>query len=434
MSATQPRPAGATFDTRRFCPYHGGFVLLSECPILATSRAFELHDGRVTSSASAGSSANFDQVLGGITAEDMPPAAVAPPPIPEPSGAAGEAMPVRMDLQSARRRGWIVGKPVASRIDGMPRVVVAMPPRRPTAERRRRFSVGPTSAPPLPSAAELARAFGGARARPVRACPVCEHPLPGSIDLRDPFSVALVGHTHASKTTLVAALMHQLSLAGPEAIGASGFSATESTARMLAGVLDRYRRRLGTDGTRPDQFHRPLEFHAEFASGAPPATVILHDVAGEDLENPDQRLKWAPYVLWADAIVFVYNPEDSPRAKAGSTSEKVVNDQGVLLHGVFGDLEERPEVDSNGDDSAIPPLVVAVSKADLLPNAPDLRNGPAPDAAVQEALRAAGDGEVVSAARRWPEAHWRFIAPHPPGGEPQGVLELFSLVLSLLDR
>ena len=69
---------------------------------------------------------------------------------------------------------------------------------------------------------------------------------------------------------------------------------------------------------------------------------------------------------------------------------------------------------------------------------PAIRNGPVPEEDVKDALRSFGDGGVVSAANRWPKAkvHWRFIAPQPEGddGSPQGVIELFRLLLSLLDR
>ena len=45
-----------------------------------------------------------------------------------------------------------------------------------------------------------------------------------------------------------------------------------------------------------------------------------------------------------------------------------------------------------------------------------------------------GDGALVSAAQRWERVHWRFIAPMPEhGGGPQGVIDLFALVLTLLE-
>ena len=136
-------------------------------------------------------------------------------------------------------------------------------------------------------------------------------------------------------------------------------------------------------------------------------------------------------VLWADAIVFIYNPEDSPRHKRTTESDRI--DQAVILDGVRDDLDPRTHDPSNHRYTD-PPLIIALSKADLLNPAPDVRGGPVPEDEVKDALRKLGDGAIVSAASRWKEVHWRFIAPQPPGDEAQGVSELFRLLLSLLDR
>ncbi len=401
MSATARRLAPPTFDTLRFCPHHGGVVRLADCPILTT----------LTVSGEALSEAEL-------------------------FGADGEAGD-KASAEIRRRPGgprtrWTVDERVESFVDGRSRVVLAAPPPRVEPPKRRfPLNLG-ASAPTLPTAAELAQARGGMRARPARGCPVCVHPLPAAIDHSDPFSIAFVGHKHATKTTTVAALVHIIGQHGAGVIGVEQFAGTEASLRALSAILHSYR--VGERTRRSDaaEFHPPYEFNTRIGPRRDPAVVLLHDVAGEDLMNPELRLDRAAPVLWADAVVFLYDPEDSQRQKVLSGSANVEVDQGVLLHGIFDDLQMRGAVDAEGRMVRLPPLVVAVSKADLLPFPVSVQDDSGD--AVKTALRSLGDGEVVAAAERWEgNVHWRFIAPQPPGGEPQGVAELFRLLISLLD-
>jgi hypothetical protein len=126
-------------------------------------------------------------------------------------------------------------------------------------------------------------------------------------------------------------------------------------------------------------------------------------------------------------VIFLYNPEHS--RIAGSDRP----DQAVLLDSVRNDIETYGHLDASGRDFPEPTLIIAVSKADLIEDVPDLQDGPAPEEEVMATVAGLGDGALVSAARRWKNVHWRFIAPMPEhGGGPQGVIDLFALVLKLL--
>ena len=419
------------YSAQRFCPYHGGFIMLADCFVVATNDTYAAAPRRRSARSGHGIAGDsLDEDLGAPAGagdddddtEAMPRRSSAP-------AAARTRQRIRADLAPT------VGDVVTSDIDGRDRHVLAQAPPPPQALKRRRFQAA--EAHVLKSPAELAVSSGGARAaraRPARACPICRHPLPATIDYRDPYPIAMVGHTQASKTSTVLALIESVGNEGPEALGVESFSPTELTSQYLrsldARIFEQFRRGHGPPRTQR-RHHPPLEFVTTLGDGSP-ATVLLHDVAGEDLMDPNTRLERAPTVLWADAIVFVYNPEDSPRHKRTTDSDRM--DQAVILNGVRDDLESRGTHDPSNHRYTDPPLIIAVSKADLLNPAPDVSDGPAPESEVKDALRKLGDGAIVSAARRWPEVHWRFIAPQPPSDEPQGVIELFRLLLSLLGR
>jgi hypothetical protein len=276
---------------------------------------------------------------------------------------------------------------------------------------------------PLPTPAQLAADHGGQRARPVRACPNprCWHPLPASIDIRDPLSIAVVGNTGASKTTTLMALVSEMQR-NPAGLGVGRFNPTERTLRRHRQVLASFRdgRAEGTEG---EKFHDALEFNGDLDGR--PAALLLHDVAGDDVSDPDRRLMWAPYALWADVILFIYNPEESPKE-----SKRQGEPQAGVLNGVRDDLEQDPPKDLQGRPRW-PKLVVAVSKADTLDSAPDLTGGPLEESAVVRIVHSLGDSGIVHAAERWDEPRWRLIAPQPEYGDPYGVTDLFRLVLSL---
>jgi hypothetical protein len=138
----------------------------------------------------------------------------------------------------------------------------------------------------------------------------------------------------------------------------------------------------------------------------------------------DSRVYYAPSVAWSDAVLFVYNPEDAPWWPSRLPDRPR---QAALLDGIRDDLETRKRARG---ETRFPPLVIAVSKADLLQPRPEFDGDEADVRAVVEKL---GDKSMITAAERWEDVAWRFIAPAPADASPQkGVTELFRLLLSLL--
>jgi hypothetical protein len=409
-----------TFDTQRCCPYHGGWIKLSDCPIVITNLEMLPSGG---GGGPARPNVSTDDILGGASAAGTATVADDAVPLADPIG---PGAPAQRTTRSSST--FTVGREVTSMVDGVPRLVVALPPPRPREEiKRRRFGPSFEVAKPLPSPASLAAEHGGQRARPVRLCPdpTCLHPLPATIDTRDPISIAMVGNSQASKTTTIAALMAELRRSGPDALGVTKFAPSEVTSNRLRRVVTNFVQ--GHDTARTDAgFHAALEFTTELGRNQSPVTLMIHDVSGEDIMNPDRRLRWAPYVLWADVLLFIYNPEESPRLAILDSDA----DQSAVLNGVLDDLEAAPPLDPNGN-ARRPALVVAVSKADVIPQQPHLVHGLDAEDAVIQTLKDLYDAGVVHAGQRLRDTQWRFISPKPPSGDPEGVTDLFRLVLSI---
>jgi hypothetical protein len=413
-AAETDRLVTPTADEERFCPYHGGWILLADCPIVATNDEFNANAGanspQDAKTTQPDGIENLLADLGASGDQEKP--------------AAGETTPT--PARTKRRMAAEViraGSLVTSRVDGDERVVLALGP----GYVKRRFR-GPEA---LRSPAELALRSGGPIARPARACPLCRHPLPATIDYRNPYPIALVGHSEASKTSTVVALIEEAGRRDPAEFGVGRLMPTEATTLYLhkldPKIFVNFRQGTGIARTQ-GQHHPPLEFITTLPNSGASISLLLHDVAGEDLMQPNMRLKRAPSVLWADAILFLYNPEHSP-----AMNDSGQRGQSTILNGIRDDLESRGPVDASGRPYQEPPLLLVVSKADLLPRQYPIVGRRYRDQDVQQALRDLGDGAVINAANRFPEVHWLFMAPMPDGGGgPVGVVELFRLLLSRL--
>jgi hypothetical protein len=409
-------------DQMRFCPYHGAAILLADCPVVATNYEFNARnnatqlDPRQIGLSSASNSR-------GTVSSELEEDTDGPSPAPPPSTATTERP---REKPSVRLRADVdvqVGKLVRSKVDGWERLVVARSPH--YVPRRLR------SAPELEAPALMAHEYGGAVVRPARACPTCLHPLPATIDYRDTYPMVLVGHKGSSKTSTVLAIIEEAGQNAPETFGVSNFSATEATTDYLLSIDKRifakFRKNENLDRTQENRIHPPLEFLTTIGVGGPPASLLLHDIAGEVLRNRDKRLEDAPSVLWADAIMFIYNPENSP-----ALNSEEQPDQAYILNGLRDDLEARGPYDASGRPYEDPPLIFILSKADILPNCPDLSRDYT-DEDVHSALRSLGDQAVINAANRFPVVHWLLMAPMPAqGGGPLGVGDVLSLLLRQL--
>ncbi len=322
----------ANYDTRRRCPYCSEEIELGACPIVATSLAG----------------------TGGLQGVDQAAATL-------PSG----TKPLRT-LEKT----------------GLP--VLAEAPDQAVVKGRshERSLIGRTLAGGEARDRPLERLDSGRLPRedvPARACPACENALPLSIDTRETAVVAVVGVNRVGKTYLLAtSLLDALRHAGlDQRLGCSEFVADDRTGEEF---LRRYLTPL-RDGSYLDKTQilegeeraRPLVFNVTLPDCAP-FSLAIHDVAGEVLGDYKQRARSATYLHGARGIVFVIDPRDIDELRTEipdqliAGEEELAWDQGTLLSSCLsndGLLADAPPI----------PVVIAIAKADLIPQATGERHG-----------------------------------------------------------
>lgn len=206
---------------------------------------------------------------------------------------------------------------------------------------------------------------------PARACPVCEFPLPQSIDQRPAIVIAVVGVNRVGKTHLLASSLTEAyryqGLASR--IGCSEFVPDESTGKRFK---EDYYERLFRHGeileptqVDPEEVRfQPLVFNVTLQNGGP-FSLVLHDVAGEVLGDHQMRARGATYLQGARGIVFVVDPRDIDDLRDGIPAlmpdeDDLGWDQGTLLAACLqpdGLVDRRRRI----------PVAIAIAKADLLP-------------------------------------------------------------------
>jgi len=228
--------------------------------------------------------------------------------------------------------------------------------------------------PSLPSLFEVAEREDV----PARACPRCELPLPQSIDDRPAVVIGVVGVNRVGKTHLLASCLTQATRKrGLARIGCGDFTLDESTSKRFR---ERYYeplfrhglvlRKTLSDADAEKVRFRPLICNGEM-EGLGKFSLILHDVAGEIMADPNVRAERAPYLRGARGIIFVVDPREIDSLRDGIPSwvldtNPIGFDQGALLSACL-----RP--DGIVDQGELIPVAIALAKADLLPGATDGR-------------------------------------------------------------
>lgn len=289
----------------------------------------------------------------------------------------------------------------------------------------------------LPPVTELA----AAELRPARLCTSCEHPLPPVLDNRDYFTIGIVGINRSSKTHFLTALVQDIYY--NDALGPLGCSEFEPD-----GKTDEiYRRDYYNQVYEHDtaalptavRLHRPSSFeplvYRITLSTARPATLMFHDVAGEDLSKHDKRRQIAPFLSRADALIFIIDPRWLPglRSKLTQGSDPAPNYEQMSV--VSSVLHELEDVAAGGRAPIGIPAVIALSKVDLLrPLISDKHRFMSPamraskdewfqdlqvvDDEIRELLSEYGGKPILRTAERLSKVS--FCAMAPIGSQPEG--------------
>lgn len=324
----------ATLGTRRSCPYCASDIELGDCPIVATSFVgVEFRDPETLD-------------LGEV------------------------------ELYSKQEPRRLLEKTAWPVLAEAPRTVLLEGIRRRQHDRSRFEQAFATFSNPSTATAELPSLLDDGLARedvPARACPICEFPLPESIDQRPAVVVAVVGVNRVGKTHMLAtSLAEAYRWQGLAAIGCTEFVPDDSTGKLF---LEEYYNQLFRQGNtlQPTQAEdeerrfRPLVFNVTL-SGREPFSLVMHDIAGEVLGDRQRRARAATYLHGARGVIFVVDPRDIDdlrdrvSAQMPEEEEDLGWDQGTLLSACL-----RP--DGLLDHSRSVPVAVAIAKADLLPDA-----------------------------------------------------------------
>ncbi len=378
----------AYFDTKRLCPFCGRQVLLADCPIVATNPEAERELRNLLEEVA-------DDNLSEVVLQGWRP--------PKSDSSNGDYWDVH------------------SRVDEEERLAVAPPPSWSPPQVRQRNKVAevlaPTGAPRLPDTLEATAQIPAFGIEPRRACSVCGHPMPQEIDDRHVSTIVIAGITQASKSTLLTRLCRQTAL-GKRFIdlGFAEFVELEESPDdldVLAARVHRGERLERTEAPAQGGQYLPWSFLATGLKKRQPYLLFLHDVAGETYQNRTERARQAPFLGWADAVIFLVDPE--PYVNPASRS--AAWNQAKVLQGLLS--AARPNA----------PVAVALAKADMLQFGPD--SVTYDGSAVKEALERIGAGPVVEAAGARVGTSFHFVAAHPEGGaEPFGVIELFAGIAS----
>lgn len=315
-------------DASRVCPYCGAKVVLDECAIVSTAKPLGASVGATTDDG-----ARFDSGL-------------------EPGVQESPVTEVRR-----------LTPPSGAKVHGYCGIypIIAPPTAVGRAGRLRRAT----------SLLKPVAARGDARDLPRRACPRCSSPLPVAMDDHDAYILSVVGLNRAGKTYFLGATLYAATR--NDALAAYGVTSITPLGDTAGRLHRDYARPLfKADHTLPvTPLHAhlergPLTFKVSMRDGTT-FVLVTHDVSGEALMSENDRAVTAGFVRRADALIFMADPLDMPVIAGRQTAAVVAEyggadrtlNQSALLQVVLDELAPAAR-------RAKPPLVLAVSKSDLI--------------------------------------------------------------------
>jgi hypothetical protein len=144
-------------------------------------------------------------------------------------------------------------------------------------------------------------------------CPHCHNPLPRGFAEKPCFVIALVGLNRVGKSSLITWALQDIicnnvlwRFASSPITDVAG---AEDTARILESDYIMSIRTTGKiDANNPeDPITAPLLLDVQAANGTQYIAVI-HDVGGELFVDGGRRATTLPFILWADAVIFLFDP------------------------------------------------------------------------------------------------------------------------------
>ena len=213
-----------------------------------------------------------------------------------------------------------------------------------------------------------------------RQCPHCDYLLPTNVEQVENINVAIIGDTFSGKTHYIAALIHQIQQG--ELQRADRYARfdcmtqdveREYTMQVLKPLFENKHTpdatQMATDINRaPLIYELILNPSPDYPSRR--INLILYDASGEDLAIKERMVRFSRYVLNANAIIFLADPNSMPEIynllppflqkslATGRTSSSVLNS-------VIRLIEDYRGAGAGASLSSMP-IAITIAKSDLL--------------------------------------------------------------------
>ncbi|WP_376794013.1 hypothetical protein [Thermogemmatispora sp.] len=237
------------------------------------------------------------------------------------------------------------------------------------------------------------------RRQAVRLCPSCQYPLPYNIERTRQVTIAIIGDVSSGKSVYIAVLLRLLEQ-GAFLPSRLPFKLTCLTPEARERYERDYSKPLFVDRMVPrgtpraiDTTHQPViyEIGIRLEPDLPPVrfNLVIYDTSGEDYVIQTRQVQYAPYVLTADAIIFMLDPVTIPKMRASLPNDPHFRYGHSLSAGhPLDSFAKIVQPLSQVRGRSPRPLAIALSKADLLKKlrpvsmqypflwrSPDYRNG-----------------------------------------------------------
>lgn len=192
-----------------------------------------------------------------------------------------------------------------------------------------------------------------------RVCRHCHNPLPERYGKTPVHFIPVIGITGAGKTVYLSQLMRNMQRYVAK-VGLSASSLADSTTNFTQDNAIVARRAL--PGSTPSQrLQQPLFYSLERGgSGEEKSThtIVLYDVAGEVLADPNLTRVYAPFIEHADGLVLLVDPMQFEGLRYGESDALDLDSPTKVLDTIHG------IVAGSADKKCDVPCAVCVSKVD----------------------------------------------------------------------
>ncbi len=196
-----------------------------------------------------------------------------------------------------------------------------------------------------------------------RICRACHNPLPYLYGKFPVIFIAVVGITGSGKTVYLSQLMNYIE----DYLTKANLAAPGLHDELEAYVKKHEIRRNSAlpKGTLPGLLTPPLPINVRDMKTKRDFTLVFYDIAGENCVKPDKMKKFGPFIVNANAILMIIDPEQFTglfRLPVEDDDEEITRPSKVVkaMYNAF-----LAHIQGNDGNCTIP-IAIALSKSDML--------------------------------------------------------------------